>query len=350
MKEIEYKNEISKIRELRVESERKMISLDSALQTQLGTNDKIKEDHHKALSKLMDDKEEIKMKLDWYMENQDIIGEDRDLLKQREGRIDELKEEMRNMKSKDGGRKKVTLLEKQVRDLQEALKKRNPDSLPLLLESVKPSIEEQDEYRRLQQENEKLKRTLQDKDNEFDQKIRNLRVEIDKMKIKYEKNKSASLPEDVKDQRITDLERQVQETKDYYIERMKESKGNPDRISQIKGDMKSLKEIEVLKKELNSITKTKKKMDKEIRSLKQSSKNSSPSLSGAINTLLKKDYLFCICGLYKQAMHIKDILERKGKFEDCLDEVEGLVDQFDISSQKYKTNKATILFSKVTDK
>lgn len=296
IKEIDYKSEIEKIRAQRVESERKMIGLDSALKTQLSTNEKYKEDYHNALTKLQDEKDEIQQKLDWYMENQEIIGKDDILLKQRDERISALKEEIREIKTKDGGRKRITELEKQVKDLQDALKKKNPDSIPLMLESVKPSIEEQDAYRKLMQENEKLKKTLQDKDDEFDKKIRNLRLEVDKMKTKYDKSKSTPIPEDAKDKRIQDLERQVDETKQYYQDRVKkiqESKEGPGKVDSLKNELKHVKEIEVLKKELDSTNKAKKKLETELRATKgKPSKNTTPDLVLAINALLEEDYVF----------------------------------------------------------
>jgi hypothetical protein len=267
IKEIDYKGEIENIRAQRVEAERKMIGLDSALKTQISTNEKFKEDYHNILTKLQDEKEETQKKLDWYMESQEIIGKDDVLLRQRDERITELKEEMREIKNKDGGRKRIVELEKQVKDLQEALKKRNPDSIPLMLESVKPSIAEQDAYRKLTQENERLKKTLQDKDDEFDKKIRNLRLEVDKMKSKYDKSKATSMPEDSKDKRIQDLERQVDETKQYYQDRVKkiqEGKDGPGKVENLKNELKHTKEIEILKKELDSTYKAKKKLEKEL--------------------------------------------------------------------------------------
>lgn len=299
IKEIDYKNEIDKIREQRVEAERKLISLDSALKTQLAANDKLKEDFTNATTKLQGENEELSQKLEWYMENQDIIGKDVDLLKKKDDRINELKDEIRTLQAKDGGRKRMAVLEKQVKDLQEALAKKNPNSIPLMLSAVKPSLEEQEEYLKLKQENDRLKKTLQEKDDEFDKKIRNLRVEIDKMKAKYDKTKSIPLPADVKDKRIVDLERQVQETKDYYIDRIKkleEAGGKPskagDKTARLREEMKHLKEVEKLKKELDTVTKAKKKLEKELGTGKKGSKDKASDLVIAINALLEEDYVF----------------------------------------------------------
>jgi chromosome segregation ATPase len=297
MKEIDYKNEIDKIREQRVESERKLINLDSALKTQISMNDKLKEEFGNAMSKLQSEKDEVEQKLGWYMENQDMLGQDYEKLKEKDARIEQLKEEILSMKTKDGGKKRISSLEKQVKDLQEALTKKNPDSIPMLLNAIKPSIEEQEEYRKLKQENEKLKKTIQEKDDEFDKKIRNLRVEIDKMKARYEKTSVIPVPADVKDKRIQDLERQLQETKDYYQDRIKKLQGekptkSEEKISKIKGDMKQLKEVEGLKKEISDVNKSKKALEKDIRELKKQLKERPADLSLAIKALMDEDYVF----------------------------------------------------------
>lgn len=49
-------------------------------------------------------------------------------------------------------------------------------------------------------------------------------------------------------------------------------------------------------------------------------------------------------------MRIKKSLEKNSGFEGSLKDVEELINQFDIASQRFKSNKATILFTKVTDK
>lgn len=348
IREIDYKSEIEKIREQRVEAERKLISLDSALKTQISAYDRLKEDFTNATTKLQSEKDEAAQKLDWYMENQDMLDKDVLLLKKKDERIDELKEEINTLKLKDGGRKRIVQLEKQVKDLEEALKKKHPDSIPMMLSAVKPSFEEEEAYRKLRQENEKLKKTLQEKDDEFDKKIRTLRLDIDKMKNKYDKSKAAPIPMDLKDKRIEDLERQVQETKDYYMTRLKKAEeeakiGPNSKVGKLKEEMKYIKEIETLKKELDTLKKDKSKTDKKA----PKSKN---DMVLAINSLLAEDYVFAICALYKQTLSIKKSLEKSAKFDLVFKEVEDLIDEFSKASEKFRSNKATILFSKVTDK
>jgi len=296
---IDYKNEIDKIRQQRVEAERKLISLDSALKTQISANEKLKEEFARVTSRLQDEKAEISQKLEWYMENQDLLDKDIDLIHQKDSRIDELKEEIRGMKSKGGDRKKINMLEKQIKDLQEALKKKNPDSISLMLDAVKPSVEDQEQYRALKKENDRLKNTLQEKDDEFDKKIRNLRLEIDKVKARYEKTRTIAIPDDLKDKRIFDLERQLQETKDYYIDRLQKVEDqkptkSQEKVTNIKGEMKHLKEVESLKKEISNVTKSKKTLEKEIRELKKDFKDRPADLVLAINALMDEDYVFCL--------------------------------------------------------
>ena len=298
IKEVNYKQEIERIRTERIEAERKMIGLDSALKSQISAANNAQEGYSNSLEKLQTERDEAIQKLEWYMENQNIIDEDQDKIKVKDDRISELKGELNTLKSKDNGRQRINALEKQVRDLQSALAKKNPDSIPLMLEAVQPSIAEQEEYRKLISQNQKLQKQLQDKDDDFDRKLRNLRLETDKMKANYEKSKSRPVPEDVKDRRIEDLERQVQDTKDYYLDKIKKLQATDgakvkggeafDRKTQIKEEMHLLNKIETLQKENESL----KKASKKQQSTQGGAKPADISLS--IDALINEDYSFCL--------------------------------------------------------
>ena len=354
MKEVEYKSEIENLRLQKLESERKLIGMDSALKTQIIENDKLKGDYSNSLNKINTEKEDINLKLKWYMENQGIIEKDSDALQQKDIRIEQLKEEIKSIQAKDGGRKRMATLEKQVKDLQGALAAKNPDSIPLMLNAVKPSFEEKEEYRILKEQNESLKKALQEKDAEFDKRIRTLRIEIDKMKDKYESTKTAGLPEGVKDKRIQDLERQLQETKDYYIDRLKKLEQKTgtagiinEKKAQIKDEMAYLKEIERLKKENESLKRTPSKFDKNGKEIKINSKEKSTDFIGTINKLMNEDYIFCLWVMLKDTLKIKGMLEKKAKFADCIKDVEELIDHIEKASVSFKS---TVFFSKITDK
>ena len=354
MKEVEYKSEIENLRQQKIESERKLIGMDSALKTQIMENDKLKEDYSNSLNKINQEKEEANQKVKWYMENQGIIEKDSEALHQKDARIEQLKEEVKTLQAKDGGRQKMVILEKQVKDLQSALASKNPDSIPLMLSAVKPSFEEQEEYRKLKEQNENINKALQEKDIEFDKRIRTLRIEIDKMKEKYESTKTAGLSEGVKDKRIQDLERQLQETKDYYIDRLKklEQKTGPvsiiaEKKAQINNDMAYLKEIERLKKENETLKKSSLKIEKPGKDIKINSKEKPLDLPGAIDKLMNEDYIFSLWILLKDVLKIKSMLEKKATYEDWIKDVSLLIDHIEKASLSFKS---TAFFSKIADK
>ena len=355
IKEVDYKAQIDQLREERIEAERKMIGLDSSLKTQLLKHEQAQEDHSNIVHKLQSQKDEAVKKLDWYLENQDMLDVDQEKLKLKDDRIDELKEEISQLKSKDGGRKRTNTLEKEVRILKEALAKKNPDSIPMMLSAMKPTVEEQEEYRKLKDQINKLNRQLIEKDEEFERTIRNLRLESDKMKARYDKSKSTLLSEDDKNQRIEDLERQVQDTKQYYQDRIKKlenaSAQNSKKSQQIKSEMHLLNRIKDLMKDNQNLKQISSKNAKQVRTLQNQIKNKdvSADLLSVTEKLVNDDYSFTLARLYRKTLDIKQQLARSS-FKDAFSNTESFIDDVDNASQKFNTSKAYVLFTKITQK
>lgn len=201
--------------------EEKLASVEIAFEQENTQNQSLANEMQRIKEEYETQLQEFKRKLQWYTENQQMLDAEPQEMMEKDLKIDDLEEQIRKMESLDGGRKKVNQLQKQVKDLEEALKKRHPNSLPALITAAKPSTEETEAVSRLQAENMKLEREIVDREKTFEKKLRNLRQEQDKINLKYEKVKGTrKVPESVKDKRIMELESQVQDTKDYYIRRI----------------------------------------------------------------------------------------------------------------------------------
>ena len=96
----------------------------------------------KLKSQYEDELDALKKKLRWYTENQELMDQNDALLKQRETETRELREKLREARESEGSSSRVKELERRNRELEEALKKRHPNSLPQMIHAAKPSAEE----------------------------------------------------------------------------------------------------------------------------------------------------------------------------------------------------------------
>jgi polyhydroxyalkanoate synthesis regulator phasin len=123
--------------------------------------------------------------LDYYKQNQDFLDKDSDKLQSQQDEIRMLKEQLRTLESKDGGRRRVESLIKQNQELTEALKTRNPNSLPAMISAAKPSVEESSRVKALKEEIKDLRQQLGEKDDDKDKAIRKLKLQTDKTLAHY---------------------------------------------------------------------------------------------------------------------------------------------------------------------
>jgi len=78
-------------------------------------------------------------------------------------------------------------LQKQVDQLTESLRKRNPDSILNLMKACEPKPEEKKELRTLTAKVEELETKLNERDQTYDRQVRALRAHYDHLRLEYEK-------------------------------------------------------------------------------------------------------------------------------------------------------------------
>ena len=153
--------------------------------------------------------ERLNAKLRWYTQNQEMVDRDAAILEEQSKLIAKLRaqlnarggtmdgvlaaadtvpEEHRNKSSTENKKwvKKVKDLETQIKDLQEALNRRHPDSISNLIRAIGPS--ESTEFRTKQSdvESKRLRSELDQVKEDSERRLRSLRQEHDKMKLAFE--------------------------------------------------------------------------------------------------------------------------------------------------------------------
>lgn len=183
---------------------------------------------------------EMQEKLRYYAQSQQAMEEDR-------RQVEKLSEELRAAKTENGdlrrrpglkeASKKIAELRRQNEELNECLRKRNPDSILALIKACEPAPEEKRELRDLKGRIAELEAQLQERDAMYDRRIRGLRAQYDHMRHEYERrSESKRLGPDLVEEsirrvgpdheavlqaRIKDLERQVEHTKSYYLTKLR---------------------------------------------------------------------------------------------------------------------------------
>mmetsp|Transcript_28695 Transcript_28695/g.38259 ORF Transcript_28695/g.38259 Transcript_28695/m.38259 type:complete len:139 (-) Transcript_28695:1297-1713(-) len=112
-------------------------------------------------------------------------------------------------------------MEKKCRLLEETIKARNPNSIPMLIQAtqeVKKTDEDDRGKKQLKYRIQQLEAELEDRDKDFERRIRSLRQEQERMRQVYESR--AANPHEAK--KVNELEDELQKTKTYYHKRIKE--------------------------------------------------------------------------------------------------------------------------------
>ncbi|GMH65126.1 hypothetical protein TrST_g3438 [Triparma strigata] len=153
--------------------------------------------------------ERLSAKLRWYTQNQELVDRDAAILEEQNTLISKLRSQLnsrggqmedalaaadtvppehKSTASKDNKKwaKKVKDLEVQVKDLQEALNRRHPDSISNLIRAIGPS--ESTEFRSKQSnaEAKRLRSELDQVKEDSERRLRSLRQEYEKMKMGFE--------------------------------------------------------------------------------------------------------------------------------------------------------------------
>ena len=183
---------------------------------------------------------EAEDKLEWYIKNQDILTKQDALVEKQGTEIEALKSRVvaldtthykkptGNSASRIDKSRYIQELQQKVKGLEEIIRSKYPNSLPELIRACKPTETEVDMYRAMHERIAHLSQELSEREEEYEKGIRELRQETDKTLLEY-KERHNVLKEEFKmkvksatSQRIKELERKVEDTRAYYLKKVKE--------------------------------------------------------------------------------------------------------------------------------
>ncbi|XP_051781305.1 centrosomal protein of 162 kDa [Erpetoichthys calabaricus] len=165
----------------------------------------------------------LKKRLQWYAENQELLDKDSQRLKAAATEIEKLNKQVERLKAEAGCQnvqqqkrikersidlKRIQELERQVKEMEEIIRKRHPNSLPALIyaaaSATSREVEGADKPNSvafLERRIKKLEADLEGKDEDAKKSLRAMEQQFQKMKIQYE-------------QTILDLEKQLKSGQD----------------------------------------------------------------------------------------------------------------------------------------
>ncbi|XP_056237746.1 centrosomal protein of 162 kDa isoform X1 [Seriola aureovittata] len=219
----------------------------------------------------------LSKKLQWFAENQDLLDRDADRLKAATAEIRQLKEQVEKLKTEVGRRsseqqKKVKEksvettrmqeLERQVKELQQILRHRNPNSLPALIYAAASAAEDEDAAKTapptvtvLEHRVRRLEAELENHDEGAKHSLRAMEQRFHSVKLRYE-------------QQISELEQQL------------EQKQRVEGESSAAGIKPWMSQVQTLEAELQQVKEAhqakEKSLGEQIESLQQQLKNRPP--------------------------------------------------------------------------
>ncbi|GAX83641.1 hypothetical protein CEUSTIGMA_g11065.t1 [Chlamydomonas eustigma] len=226
MREKELKNQIDKLRTEKKELEARLGGVDMA---KMKEGDvlvvKVKEEmeslrlHHAAMVT------ELQTKLNWYVENQELLTKNDALVQEQRDLIHRLEERLSFYEgpSSQGTVKRMKELQAQVTSLTQALRSRGgPKSLAAIIEAARPSAEESAIVQGLQVQLERVREDLSRKDDEYETKLRSYQQQYEQLRRQYEEKQGKEESALKLRKRNKELEQQVEELRAAHTKKIRE--------------------------------------------------------------------------------------------------------------------------------
>ncbi|XP_067458602.1 centrosomal protein of 162 kDa isoform X2 [Thunnus thynnus] len=198
----------------------------------------------------------LKKKLQWFAENQELLDRDAGRLKAATAEIHQLQEQVEKLKMEVGRRsseqqrkareksvdaKRMQDLERQVKELEQILRRRNPNSLPALIYAAATAGGQEDEDAArtsppnrintlLERRIQRLEAELESHDEEAKRSLRAMEQQFHRIKLRYE-------------QQISELEQQVEQKGQLTAAAAASECGTESGVSQVRGLEEELQHV-----------------------------------------------------------------------------------------------------------
>eukprot|EP00443_Scrippsiella_acuminata_P020551 CAMPEP_0115184930 /NCGR_PEP_ID=MMETSP0270-20121206/9211_1 /TAXON_ID=71861 /ORGANISM="Scrippsiella trochoidea, Strain CCMP3099" /LENGTH=1881 /DNA_ID=CAMNT_0002598021 /DNA_START=98 /DNA_END=5743 /DNA_ORIENTATION=- len=242
----EHARELERCREMKRQLERELLNGAPVVVDEHAPSKQQLSEALAAQSRAEQEVSELRDKLQWYAKSQCEMEDDRREVERLDEEVRTLRvenSELRRRPSAKEANRRVAEMRKQIDELSECLRKRNPDSILSLVKACEPPPEERRELRELRGRVTELEAKLSDRDTMYDRRVRALRAQYDQLRHEYERRSGgedagamqggsgatgqagvggpAPDREAVLVARIKDLERQVEHTKSYYLTKLR---------------------------------------------------------------------------------------------------------------------------------
>jgi len=188
-----------------------------------------------------------------------------------------LKEKVKRM---DEEVKRARDTEKKCRLLEETIKARNPNSIPMMLQAVRDT-DGHEELAVMKARVKEVELLMDEKDKEYERKLRTLRQEAEKLKEHYEAKK------------IKELEQEIETLKTYYNKRIREVKDKAKVTKPVTSDKTSKppkvelpsdnsKLIQQFEEQIEKLTKERNLLAQKVVNLETQNNKRRQSFSGAL--------------------------------------------------------------------
>lgn len=183
LKATQMKAQITKIRDEKLEVEKKLFDTEFTLTEKETHIEQLKDEKASEVGQLQTQVNELSEKLDWFRSNQKLLSADESEQREAFKKMQELQEKVDRGKD---DKKRLRELERKCKLLEESVKSKDPNSLQLLIAATKAEQIEDTGKHELQGKVKRLEEEMEFQASEYEKKLRSLRQEMEKIRQHYE--------------------------------------------------------------------------------------------------------------------------------------------------------------------
>jgi hypothetical protein len=179
---------VSKLREEKVAVEKQLYDTEFLLGERNAELTKAKNEAIETKSQLTDKISELEDKISFFRQNQKLLTDKEQESQRQLKELVSLKDKVKKMEEEV---RKARDTEKKCRMLEETIKARNPNSIPMMLQAVRDT-DGHEEMAAMKARVKEVEVMMDEKDKEYERKLRTLRQEAERVKEQYESKKVAT--------------------------------------------------------------------------------------------------------------------------------------------------------------